>query len=102
MFTVFIGYVGRGMLSAAVAGSVFTSPPPQGILTGLRAIAKDNKGKNLVHFLLTHKGGHVVKLQHNTLTGCNMSVIYEGESINNQPNLFLGEIDLFFFDVIAL
>ena len=39
-------YVGRGMLSAAVAGSVFTSPPPQGILTGLRAIAKDNKGKN--------------------------------------------------------
>ena len=31
------------------------------------------------------------------LKGC-----YEGESIKNQPNLFLGEIDLFFFDVIAL
>ena len=27
---------------------------------------------------------------------------YEGESIKNRPNLFLGEIDLFFFDVIAL
>ena len=27
---------------------------------------------------------------------------YEGESIKNQPNLFLGEINLFFFDVIAL
>ena len=27
---------------------------------------------------------------------------YEGESIKKQPNLFLGEIDLFFFDVIAL
>ena len=27
---------------------------------------------------------------------------YEGESISDQPNLFLGEIDLFFFDVIAL
>ena len=27
---------------------------------------------------------------------------YEGESIKNQPNLFLGEIDLFFFDEIAL
>ena len=27
---------------------------------------------------------------------------YEGESIKNQPNLFLGEIDLFFFGVIAL
>ena len=25
---------------------------------------------------------------------------YEGESIKKQPNLFLGEIDLFFFDVI--
>ena len=28
--------------------------------------------------------------------------MYEGESVKNQPNLFLGEIDLFFFDVIAL
>ena len=27
---------------------------------------------------------------------------YEGESIKNQPNLFLGEIDLFFFNLIAL
>ena len=27
---------------------------------------------------------------------------YEGKSIKNQPNLFLGEIDLFFVDVIAL
>ena len=31
-----------------------------------------------------------------------ISILYEGESIKNQPNLFLGEIDLFFFDVIAL
>ena len=28
--------------------------------------------------------------------------LYEGESIKKQLNLFLGEIDLFFFDVIAL
>ena len=27
---------------------------------------------------------------------------YEGESISNQPNVFLVEIHLFFFDVIAL
>ena len=27
---------------------------------------------------------------------------YEGESMKKQPNLFLGEIDLFFSDVIAL
>ena len=30
------------------------------------------------------------------------SVLYEGESISNQPNLFPVEIHLFFFDVIAL
>ena len=31
-----------------------------------------------------------------------MKLMYEGESIKKQPNFFLGEIDLFFFDVIAL
>ena len=35
------------MLSAAVAGSVFTSPPPQDILSGLRTIAKGNPGMSL-------------------------------------------------------
>src|SRR4051812_30237207 len=33
------GYVGRGMLSAAVAGDVFTSPAPDTILAALRATA---------------------------------------------------------------
>ncbi|XP_060584088.1 triokinase/FMN cyclase-like isoform X2 [Ruditapes philippinarum] len=42
------GYVGSGMLSCAVAGSVFTSPPPQDILTGLRMITKNNPGGCLV------------------------------------------------------
>ncbi|XP_053373186.1 triokinase/FMN cyclase-like isoform X1 [Mercenaria mercenaria] len=42
------GYVGSGMLSCAVAGSVFTSPPPQDILTGLRMITKDNPAGGLV------------------------------------------------------
>ena len=32
------GFVGRVMLSCAVAGSVFTSPPPASILTALRYI----------------------------------------------------------------
>ncbi|XP_041354639.1 triokinase/FMN cyclase-like isoform X2 [Gigantopelta aegis] len=36
------GYVGRGMLSAAVAGAVFTSPPPHSIQSAIRAIGKDN------------------------------------------------------------
>lgn len=32
------GFVGHGMLSAAVSGSVFVSPPPASILEALRAI----------------------------------------------------------------
>src|SRR5262249_40882170 len=33
------GYVGRGMLSAAVAGDVFTSPSPDAVLAAVRAAA---------------------------------------------------------------
>jgi len=33
------GYVGRGMLSAAVAGNVFTSPSPDAVLAAIRATA---------------------------------------------------------------
>ncbi|XP_061162584.1 triokinase/FMN cyclase-like [Saccostrea echinata] len=36
------GYVGRGMLTAAVAGAVFASPPPSSILTALRYVTKHN------------------------------------------------------------
>ena len=32
------GYVGRGMLSAAVTGAVFAPPPPESILAALRAV----------------------------------------------------------------
>ena len=35
------GYVGKGMLDAAVAGAVFTSPSPDPILEGIKAIATD-------------------------------------------------------------
>ncbi|XP_052768316.1 triokinase/FMN cyclase-like isoform X1 [Mya arenaria] len=42
------GYVGRGMLSCAVAGAIFASPPPDAILTGLRTITKDNPAGTLV------------------------------------------------------
>lgn len=33
------GYVGRGMLAAAVAGDVFTSPTPDAVLAAVRAVA---------------------------------------------------------------
>lgn len=32
------GYIGKGMLSAAVAGDVFTSPPPDAVLAAIRAV----------------------------------------------------------------
>lgn len=43
-----MGYVGCGMLSAAVAGSVFTSPPPAHILTAIETIAHDNPAGCLI------------------------------------------------------
>ena len=46
-------------------------------------------GPRLLHFILLY----YIQL---------CSVIYEGESKSNQPNLFPVEIHLFFFDVIAL
>lgn len=41
------GYVGRGMLTAAVAGTVFTSPTPDQIYEAIKAVATD-KGVLLV------------------------------------------------------
>lgn len=35
------GYVGKGMLDAAVAGAVFTSPTPDQVYEGIKAIATD-------------------------------------------------------------
>ncbi|XP_050407646.1 triokinase/FMN cyclase [Patella vulgata] len=42
------GYVGPGMLSAAVAGAVFTSPPPHSILAAIRTVGKNNQAGVLV------------------------------------------------------
>jgi len=42
------GYIGRGMLTGGVAGSVFASPPTASILAGIRAVAKDNTAGVLV------------------------------------------------------
>ena len=35
------GYVGKGMLDCAVAGTVFTSPTPDQVLEGIKAVATD-------------------------------------------------------------
>jgi len=42
------GYIGQGMLTGGVAGSVFASPPTASILAGIRAVARDNTAGVLV------------------------------------------------------
>ena len=46
------GYIGDGMLTGGVAGSVFASPPTASVLAAIRAVAKENKG-NLYFLLLS-------------------------------------------------
>lgn len=45
------GYVGEGMLTAAVAGLVFASPPPAQILTAIKNVAKHCSGGVIVIIL---------------------------------------------------
>jgi dihydroxyacetone kinase len=40
------GFVGDGMLSGAVAGSVFASPPARNVLHAIRCVAQGNEGKS--------------------------------------------------------
>ena len=42
------GFVGTGMLSAAVSGAVFTSPPTKSVLAALRAVGRGNCGGTLL------------------------------------------------------
>lgn len=47
------GYVGMGMLDAAVAGNVFASPGPEGILEGIN---KANNGKGVLLVIKNYSG----------------------------------------------
>ena len=42
------GFVGHGMLTAAVAGSVFASPPTKSVLAAIRAVGQGNTGGTLL------------------------------------------------------
>ncbi|XP_078593850.1 triokinase/FMN cyclase-like isoform X1 [Branchiostoma floridae x Branchiostoma japonicum] len=42
------GYIGAGMLTGAIAGSVFTSPPPADILAAIRAVGQGNPAGTLL------------------------------------------------------
>ena len=39
------GYIGPGLLTGGVAGSVFASPPTASILAAIRAVAANSKGE---------------------------------------------------------
>lgn len=47
------GFVGAGMLSGAVSGAVFASPPPSEIEEGLLQIGRGGKGE--MHFSISKK-----------------------------------------------
>lgn len=47
------GYVGRGMLDAAVAGQVFTSPTPNEVLSAIRAV---DKGRGVLLIIKNYTG----------------------------------------------
>jgi dihydroxyacetone kinase len=50
----FAGYVGKGMLSGAIAGSVFASPPPTSILAAILTVAERNpSGVLVVSFIIS-------------------------------------------------
>ena len=38
------GFVGSGMLNAAIAGSIFASPPPSHILHAFKCVSINNEG----------------------------------------------------------
>jgi dihydroxyacetone kinase len=44
----FAGFVGGGMLSAAVAGAVFASPPARNVLHAIRCVTQGNEGKTII------------------------------------------------------
>lgn len=49
----FAGYVGKGMLSAAIAGNVFSSPSPDRIIKG---IEEANGGKGVLAVIMNYSG----------------------------------------------
>ncbi|MDA4129707.1 MAG: dihydroxyacetone kinase subunit DhaK [Thaumarchaeota archaeon] len=53
------GYVGKGMLDAAVAGAVFTSPPPDQILTAIFAV----DGGRGVLLIIKNYSGDIMNFQ---------------------------------------
>ena len=54
----FAGYVGKGMLDAAVAGSVFTSPPVDDILSAIAVLAS-YKPKGILVVIINYTGDRI-------------------------------------------
>ena len=54
----FAGYVGKGMLDAAVAGSVFTSPPVDDILSAIAALAA-YEPKGILVMIINYTGDRI-------------------------------------------
>nr|XP_061816572.1 triokinase/FMN cyclase-like isoform X1 [Nerophis lumbriciformis] len=66
------GYVGAGMLSAAVAGGVFASPPPAGILAAILCL--HNAGASGILVIVTNYTGDRLNFGLATEQACNRGV----------------------------
>ena len=73
------GYVGRGMLTAAVAGAVFASPPPASILAALRAIRSPAGTLMIVKNYTGDRLNFGIALERARSEGMKVSVVIVGE-----------------------
>jgi dihydroxyacetone kinase-like protein len=74
-----VGYVGRGMLDAAVMGDVFTSPAPGDILTAIQAV---NGGKGVL-LIVWNYGGDVMNFGLAEETARGMGIRTEHVTVND-------------------
>ena len=55
----FVGYVGKGMLTGAICGAVFTSPPVSSILAALKAIWDNGNPSGILMIVKNYTGDRV-------------------------------------------
>lgn len=73
------GYVGRGMLTAAVAGAVFASPPPVSILSALRAIRSPAGTLMIVKNYTGDRLNFAIALERAKAEGMKVAMVIVGE-----------------------
>jgi len=77
----FAGYVGRGMLDGAIAGSVFTSPPVDDVLSAIMTLAESGASAVLI-LVINYTGDRInfgLAAERAKSTGVNCQIVSLGE-----------------------